>query len=182
LSSVDSMLEQWYAVRVKSNCEYVTYTSLLHRDYELFLPTYRPSKASQSAADKRVPLFPGYLFCKIRITERLPILMLPGVVHFVGLGKTPTPIDNGEIESLRVLVDSAVSVNLTEYFSVGQKIRITRGPLAGAVGFVSGTRRNRLVVSITLLQRSVTAELDPEWVDAAGSGEPDGFRPLRAGV
>lgn len=176
MSRVAQNSVEWYALRVKSNRENITYTSLSRKGYQAFLPQYRPRMGTQSSEKKRVPLFPGYLFCKLDIEKRLPVLMLPGILHIVGSGRTPLPLDEEEVESLRVLVNSNLSIDPIDYFSIGQKIRVKRGPLSGAVGTVTGRRHDRLVVSITLLQRSVSAEVNPEWID--GGGEPSDPGPL----
>lgn len=163
----------WYALRVKSNRENVTFTSLSRKGYQAFLPQYRPRLQARSSESKLAPLFPGYLFCKMDIEKRLPVLMLPGILHIVGTGRIPASLDEEEVESLRVLVTSNVPIDPIEYFSIGQKVRLNRGPLSGAVGVVTGQRRDRLVVSITLLQRSVSAEVDPGWIDSADTaGDP----------
>lgn len=152
--------ELWFAVRVKSNREKVVVNSLTGKGYETFFPLYA---ANQSARPAEKPLFPGYVFSRFRIGNRLPILMLPGVVHIVGTGRTPMPIDEEEMTSLRLALDSQLPVTPVDYGD-GEKVRVQAGPLAGAIGTVSGRMGGRLVVSITLLQRSVAVELRPEWL------------------
>ena len=156
----------WFAIRVKSNREYITSQSLIGRGYEVFLPLHTRQKKG-SGAEVRRPLLPGYLFCRFDVKDRLPVLTLPGIVHIVGSGKIPLPVDETELESLRVLIRTGLPVRTEERYTVGQKIRIVRGPLAGADGVVAGSKDQRLVVSITLLQRSVSVLLEPEWLVSA---------------
>jgi transcription termination/antitermination protein NusG len=144
---------------VKSNRERVTALALTGKGYEVFLPQY----GGDGTRSPR-PLFPGYLFSRFDVQKRLPILMIPGIVHIVGLGNTPCPVDDEELESVRLLVQSALPLNPNETFSVGVPIRVTAGPLAGAQGCVTGLTKQRLVVTITLLQRSISVELKPEWI------------------
>ncbi len=160
--SLSSSTEQWFALRVKSNREKVSAASLAGKGYESFLPLVRLA-GSRANSEKR-PLFPGYLFCRFDPRNRLPILMLPGVVHIVGIGKLPVPVDEEELESLRVLVAAGLPINPDEQFTIGQKVRIEQGPLSGAGGVIVGVRDQRLVVSITLLQRSVSVVLHRDWV------------------
>jgi len=152
---------QWFALRVKSNREKITSQALTGKGYEVFLPTYRNGGGRRCVP---TPLFPGYLFSRFDINDRLPILILPGVVHVVGVGKSPAPIDEAEIESLRIVVEAGLPINPAENFTVGQKVRIEEGPLASACGVIAGVRSQRLIVNITLLQRSVSVELQPEWI------------------
>jgi transcriptional antiterminator NusG len=162
--SVGSASPQWFAVRVKSNREHVTALGLAGKGYDVFLPQYRRGPAGNGKSQAEVPLFPGYLFSRFDIQRRLPVLMLPGVVHIVGFGKTPVPVDEEELESLRVLVEAGLPLNPDEAYTVGQPVRIDRGPLAGASGIITGLQTRRLVISITLLQRSVSVVLDREWI------------------
>jgi transcriptional antiterminator NusG len=152
----------WFAVRVKSNREKVTSLGLSGKGYEVFLPEYVRDGPSGSARVN--PLFPGYLFCRFDVNRRLPVLTVPGVVHIVGVGRIPLPISEDEIGSLRVVVDASLPIKTDEAYTVGDKIQIDRGPLVGASGVVVGSQRKKLIVSITLLQRSVSVELPPDWV------------------
>lgn len=159
-SRVDSTVH-WFAVRTKSNRERVSSLDLYGRGYEVFLPEVaRNGKAGPT----KFPLFPGYLFCRFDVNRRLPVLTVPGVVHIVGLGRTPLPISENEIESLRLVVSASLPIKADEIYTVGANVRIDRGPLAGASGVIVGSQRKKLVVSITLLQRSVSVELPYDWV------------------
>lgn len=161
---------KWYALRVKSNREYITLRGLTGRGYEAFLPRHRRIRADGTVKEE-MPLFPGYVFCHFDATNRLPVLVLPGVLHIVGVGKTPVPVDERELQSLRVLVETGLPINTDEAYTVGQQIQVVRGPLAGADGHVVGLLDKRLVVSITLLQRSVSVVLNPDWL-TAGAATP----------
>lgn len=155
----------WFALRVKSNRERVSALSLTGKGYEVFLPECSRA-AGGSAKDAERVLFPGYLFCRFDVNNRLPILMLPGIVHIVGSGRTPIPVDEGELESLKIVVQAGLPVRRETNIGVGQRVRIQRGPLRGAEGLVVGVRRQRLVVAISLLQRSMSVELAADWISA----------------
>jgi transcription antitermination factor NusG len=105
-------------------------------------------------------VFPGYVFCRFDVLNRLPILKTPGVAHVVGIGRAPHPLDEQEVQSLRVLVGSELPVDPWPFVQVGQRIDIVGGPLAGASGLLLHVKgKDRLVVSISLLQRSVAVEV-----------------------
>lgn len=157
---------EWFAVRVKSNREKITSLGLFGKGYEVFLPEYRSERPYRTAKQGN-PLFPGYLFCRFNVNRRLPVLTLPGVVHIVGLGTKPEPVSEEEIECLRMVVEAGVPLHTEEVYTVGDKVQIERGPLMGVAGVVVGSQPKKLVVSITLLQRSVSVELLPDWVTAA---------------
>lgn len=162
----------WYAIRVKSNRDQVVTVSLADKGYETFLPKCRMGLGSGTAARKLGPLFPGYVFCRFDVNRRLPILMVPGVVHVVGIGRTPVSIPDDEIESIRLVVESDLPLTAEQHFKTGEKVRLDAGPLKGAIGIVTDRKRGLFVVSITLLQRSVSVALPPEWLTTMENRPP----------
>lgn len=153
---------QWFALRVRSNSERIAVTHLRERGYEEFAPSYRVNRR-WSDRTKQIDqfLFPGYIFCRFDPNLRLPILTAPGVVDVVGFGKIPESIPHAEIERVRTMVESGLPVTPYPYVQVGQAVLIERGPLSGVEGILVEVKgRVRLVVSINLLQRSVSAEVD----------------------
>jgi transcription antitermination factor NusG len=116
--------------------------------------------------------------------HRLPLLIIPGVLHFVGIGKAPVAIDDDEITAIQTAVKSGLSAEPWPYLEAGQRVMLEDGPLAGLEGFLVEVRkRYRVVVSVTLLKRSVAVEIDREWVtplDASGRRQPIQIRPLIA--
>ena len=165
------MHNNWFAIRTKSNRESAISEALAGKGYEVIFPRYKASsihntnvrRKSSSTALK--PLFPGYLFCKFDVLDRLPILTIPGVMNVVSNGRIPIPLDDEEIESLRVLVNSSLSLGPYPYLKVGDRVMISQGPLTGASGCIVQTDKRRLIVSITLLQRSVAVDVASEWLE-----------------
>lgn len=151
----------WFAVRVRPRAEKVVAAALRGKGYEEFLPLHLERRRwSDRIANVEMPLFPGYVFCRFDAHQRLPILTTPGVVLVVGIGKTPAPIPEVEIDSLRVLANSRLQLQPWPYLHIGQRLQIVAGPLAGAEGILLSIKNlNRLVVSVTLLQRSVAVEI-----------------------
>lgn len=157
---------KWFALRVKSHCERITAAGLRSRGYEEFLPTY-PSRRrwSDRWVDQELPLFPGYVFCRFDPVDRLPILKIPSLVHIVGIGKTPLPVEDQEIAAIQAIVRSGLAAEPWPYLRVGDTVRVEYGSLCGLEGIlVEVKKRHRLVVSVTLLQRSVAVEIDHDWV------------------
>jgi transcription antitermination factor NusG len=158
---------KWYAIRVASNFEKATAQALRGRGIEEFLPLYSRLRHTPNGSSRQVELalFPGYVFGRFDVYNRLPILTIPGVMHIVGFGRTPVPVDADELAALKRILDSRLLVEPWPFMKVGERISIERGPLRGLKGTVlvfKGTYR--LIASITLLQRSVAAEIDRESV------------------
>jgi transcription antitermination factor NusG len=156
----------WYALRVRPRFEKAVATTLLTKGYEGFLPLYRHrSRWSDRIKEVLLPLFPGYLFCRLDINHRLPVLVTPGVIQLVGIAKTPYPVDEAEISTLQSIVLSSLQVEPRSYLNIGTRIRIELGPLSGVEGILTGKKgKRKLAVSVSLLQRSVEVEIDEDWV------------------
>jgi transcription antitermination factor NusG len=153
--------ERWFALRVRPRAEKQVATRLRLHGYEEFLPVSQQRRRwSDRIVDLDFPLFPGYVFARFVAERRLPILTMPGVVEVVGPARTPEPIDETEMASLQAVVASKLPVEPWPDRFVGQKVRIIAGPLRGAEGtLVSVRQHHRLMVTVSLLQRSVSVEV-----------------------
>jgi transcription antitermination factor NusG len=162
--------DPWYAIRVKSNRERVTAQALTGKGFQVCLPLYSERRLqANSARTLRLPLFPGYIFCSFDVSDRLPILTVPGVVHIVSFGKTPQPVHEGEMAALLTILRSGLHAIPHPALPVGQRIRLNSGPLTGVEGVILAHKgEERLVVSVTLLQRSIAVEVDRQWIRLAG--------------
>lgn len=156
----------WYAVRVRSNRESVVSLHLRERGFEEFTPSHQVERQwSDRIKVIDRPLFPGYVFCRLNMNDRLPVLTVPGVVGLVGIGKQPVSIPDQEVERIRTLVRSGLMVTPWPFLREGDQVLIERGPLAGMEGVLQKLKgKLRIVVSISLLQRAVSAEIDRAWV------------------
>lgn len=156
----------WFAIRVKSNYEKPVSAILRGKGFEEFLPTYRAKRQwSDRIKVLDLPLFPGYLFCRIDLSRRLPLLTTPGVLYLVGKGRTPEPVDDTEVMAIESVVRSGLPALPCPSVVVGQKVRLERGPLRGIEGVVAKIAdQHRIYVNATLLQRSVSVQVDSDWV------------------
>ena len=159
-----------FALQVRTRHEQETAAFLQYNEYECFLPLYKCSRHwSDRIKQSKVPLFPGYLFCRFDPLLRLPILKTPGVLSILGIGKTPVPVDEAEITTIQSIVESGLSAQPWPFIQIGQKVEIEYGPLSGLEGVVIRSKSHqRFVVSVTLLQRSVAVEIDEAWLSAKG--------------
>jgi transcription antitermination factor NusG len=171
---VENVFDPWYALRVRSRFENVVACHLRARGYESLLPLYScRSRWSDRVKEIERPLFPGYVFCQFNLLNRLPVLSIPGVVHVVGVGMHPASIDETEIAAIRAAVKSGLPRQPWPFLELGCRVRVEGGPLRGVEGILSGFRGNqRLVLSVTLLQRSVAVQIDSAWVQPVPSRHP----------
>lgn len=180
----------WFALQVRARHEAGVAGFLEAKGYEFFLPLVT-SKRQWSDRTKKVenPLFPGYLFCRFDPHRRLPILKTPGVIQIVGYNRNPVPVEESEISGIQALVASGLPSQPWPFLIVGERVRIETGPLRGYEGLLVDFKGNhRLVLSISLLHRSVAVEIDSAAVRAVrssmttGAAVPSLLRPIRAAV
>jgi transcription antitermination factor NusG len=162
---------RWFALQVRSQHERAVSLALRDKGYEDFLPVCQIKRRwSDRVKRLEMPLFPGYLFCRFYVEKRLAILVTPGVQFIVGIGKIPTPIDDCEVAALQSIVKSGLPVEPCPFLKIGQRVRIEQGSLEGIEGILLKPKSSyRLVVSVTLLQRSVAVEIDRDWVTPISS-------------
>jgi transcription antitermination factor NusG len=153
----------WFAVAVKPRHEKSVSRSLATKEYETFVPLYKARRVfGRRVKENSLPLFPGYVFARFDGCNRLPVLITPGVNQVLGSRQGPIPIDDAEMASLRTAVKNALEAT-TIPFQQGQKVRVTGGPLRGVEGIVVRKRTSAaIVLAITLMQRSVQVEVEPE--------------------
>jgi transcription antitermination factor NusG len=143
----------WIAVQVRARAEKSVTRHLEHRGYECFLPLR-----------DGVPLFGGYVFCRFARSAGGPLVTTPGVTRIVSFAGAPAVIDDDEIAAIRRALASGLPVTAATV-QAGDAVSVVHGPLRGVRGTVlhAGGRRF-LVLSITLLRRSVAVEVDATWV------------------
>lgn len=117
-------------------------------------------------------MFPGYLFLH-HVIDKVSFLDLRrarGLVRVLG-GQWDRleAVPDAQIEAIQHVLRARMPVMQHQYLRAGQRVRITRGPLAGVEGiFLEGRLTKGLVVlSVELLRRSVAVEVDCTSVVAA---------------
>jgi transcription antitermination factor NusG len=179
----------WYALQVRSRKENYVASQILGHGYECLLPTYKSIRQwSDRKKELEQPLFPGYLFCRFDFQDRRALVTTPGVLQIVGNGRIPIPVSDDEIGSLRLAVASGMPKQPWPYLGVGQKVRVNYGTLAGLEGILVNLKGNhRVVLSVTLLQRSVAMEVDTTWLSPVADEVREGtsqriLRPIRVPI
>jgi len=154
----------WYGIRTRSNHEKVASIVLRGKGYDPYMPLYRLKRGGPGAqGEAEYPLFPGYVFCRFDVKKRLPILMTTGVISVLGFGKEPAAIPDEEIEAVQAVLLSGLPAEPCAYLREGQKVRVKNGSLDGVEGIlVKKKNQYRMVVSVTMLQRSISVEIDGE--------------------
>lgn len=161
----------WYVLRVRTNREKAVASLLRHKGFVEFLPLYAVCRRwSDRTKEVEIPLFPGYVFCRFDAENRLPILTTPHVLHVVGNGGLPEPVDEGELNALQRVVASGLLLQPWPFLKIGERVIIQAGPLRNVEGILTEIKGHRnLIVSITLLQRSVAVCMERHAVRPAAA-------------
>jgi transcription antitermination factor NusG len=165
---------RWFAVYTISRHEKQVARHLEQRQIDHFLPVYRAQHKWKdgSRATLDLPLFPGYLFVRIFARDRVGVLEVPGVVSMIGTGPRPAPLPDFEVDALRAGLDPT-RVEPHPLLTVGQRVRIKVGSLAGLEGIVIRKKSGlRVVLTLDLLMQSIAIEVDGEDVEPVETSFP----------
>ncbi len=159
-------------------------TQLETQGFECFLPKYKSVREwSDRKKEVEQPLFPGYVFCRFDYSQRRPIVVTPGVLQVVGCGRTPMPVEQREIEAIQFAIASEVPSQPWPYLEIGERVRIHTGKLSGLEGILVNFKGNhRVVLSVSLLQRSVALEVDLAWVTSLEKRSEMKVQPIATGA
>lgn len=152
---------QWFAAYTASRHEKNVSTQLAERRVESFLPLYQTvhNWKNRTRARLELPLFPSYVFVRISAGERAAVLQVPGVLSLVGSSKEAWALPDFEIESLR----AGLAQRRPEphpYLVVGDRVRITSGPLTGMEGVLAQKKNGpRVVLTLEHIMKSVSVEV-----------------------
>lgn len=166
-------IPSWRVLWTRSNCEQLVCGQLAAKGFDLFLPTVEAwCRRGGVRRLSRLPLFRGYLFLRHAMDKEtyLEVHKARGLVRVLGerwdrLDIVPDP----EIDAIQRLVHSGLPLLPHPYLREGQRVRITRGPLADVEGILvrANPKKGLLVVSVNLLRRSVAVQLDCTALEAA---------------
>jgi transcription antitermination factor NusG len=156
-----ALTRQWVAVYTVPRHEKQLTQQLQQRSIDCFLPLYESTRRWKTGLMQvALPLFPGYTFVRVDPRQRRIVLDSPSVLRIVGNRLGPTPLPGHEIERLRYAVESGL-VGPHPYLTVGRRVRIVQGALAGAEGVLLRRKgRMKVVISVDLIMQSVAVEVN----------------------
>jgi transcription antitermination factor NusG len=152
----------WFVLQTDPKCETKVEQFLTHKGYECLVPMYRQKRQWCSRViEVNLPLFPMYVFCHFTNSAIGKAIVTPHVKRIVGFGGQPVEVAAKEINALKLLSQSRLLREPWAYIPDGTLVQIETGPLAGVQGFLyNGEDRQRLIITVSLLQRSVAVQLD----------------------
>jgi transcription antitermination factor NusG len=166
--------QPWHALSLRHQHEIIAARYLFLCGHNVFLPLYSAVHRWQDRNKQlRIPLFPGYLFIQGGLERKTQILNAPGVSRLIGWSGRPAVIPQEQIDSVRNLVDSSLPVEPHNYLRCGERVRIHDGALQGVEGILIRIKNSlRLVVSVDLLGRSASIEVDSKSIEPVHHSVP----------
>jgi transcription antitermination factor NusG len=169
---VEFLEQRWYAAYTSANHEKRVAEQLEVRSVERFLPLYESMRRWKDRRVKlELPLFPGYVFVRLALRDRLQVLQVPGVARLVGFNGLPCALPDSEIEAIHTCLVRKAAFEPHPYVQVGRRVRVKAGPLEGLEGIVIRKRnRLRFVISLDLIHRSAAVEVEAADLEPIGRG------------
>jgi transcription antitermination factor NusG len=152
----------WFAAYTASRHEKRVAEQLHERGVENFLPLYDTVHRWKNGRHRvQLPLFPGYVFVRIALCDRLRVLQVPGLARLVGFSGVPFPLPQSDIDAMRNALHAGVVVEPYPYLAVGTRVEVCNGPLQGARGILLRRKNTyRVVLSLDVIMRSIIVEVD----------------------
>ncbi len=153
---------RWHALYTYPRHEKAVAAELGSRSIEAYLPSRMvESRWKDRSVKLQIPVFPGYVFARIRPTQRRDVLRPAGSIRLLSFNGEPAPLDDREIEAVRICLERGATMERRPLFELGAHVRVCSGPLEGLEGRISRCKdERRLIVPITLINQSVAVEVD----------------------
>ena len=172
---INESQKAWYVVSV-GDPRRMTYIDsafkATHSEYTIWIPeraSLERDKRKNKIVEEPRPLFPGYAFANFDYENNLGIddhlrfhcggrlLKKPGAKEPYIL--TPAEID--DIKTLEKSRDGLQSIASKYNLNIGDTIDISEGPFNGFRGKVMSLKKDKIIVSIDIFERTVATDIDP---------------------
>ena len=159
----------WFVAHTRSRQEKALARQLLPLEVSFYLPlSEKVTRRQGRTFTSHLPLFPGYLFLRGSTGERIAALRSNLIVRILEVADQS--LLDEELRSLRMLQLAGASFSPFASFAPGDPVQVTSGPFMGCPATVLRQHGQwRLVVSVSILQRSVAVELDRASVTPAST-------------
>jgi transcription antitermination factor NusG len=157
----------WHALYTRHQHEKTVAEALFRKGYAVFLPLYGTTRLWRNRPKQLLlPLFPGYVFIQGGMARPIDILSTPGIISIVNWSGAPAAIPPEQIIAVRRMIENPYHVEPHEFLRSGDKVRVISGALQGLQGILLRIKgKSRLVVSMELLGRSASVEMEESLVE-----------------
>ncbi len=165
MNATDTGEARWLVCHTKPRCEKKFSALLTAEKCEHYLPLVQ-SVRHYGPQIKRFtkPLFPGYVFARVFLTNKARIYQQDLLVRTLPVGDEA--LLQRQIEMVRTLVASGVELTVRPPLQRGARVRVAGGPLWGLEGVVDDPSNPKgVVVSVDVLQQGLLVHLPPEQLE-----------------
>ena len=163
--SITDFEGSWWVAHTKSRNEKALAWQLVSKQVPYFLPMHwKVSKSRGRTLRSLLPLFSGYLFFCGGEEERLEVLKTNRTANILFVDDAEKLVS--ELLPIETLLKLGSPVIPHEFIKVGQRCRVSAGPLAGTEGIVLQTpKETRLVLQVEMLGQAASVEIDYDMVE-----------------
>jgi transcriptional antiterminator RfaH len=157
---------KWYVINTKPRREDLVFMLLRNHGFEAFLPKINSRKKDKDLE----PLFPGYLFVKLDLTDPkwIKVKYLPGVRRVVSYGNQPAVLSDKIVSLIkdRLKRNDYQSKKLLK-LKKGDRVRFITGPFCDLEGIFTGelAGRDRVRILLNTLYLSLKVEVEADKVE-----------------
>ncbi|MGA2250332.1 UpxY family transcription antiterminator [Terracidiphilus sp.] len=161
----------WWALYTRHQHEKMVAEVLRTKGVEVFLPLYASVRRWKDRSKLLyMPLFPGYVFVRGVLAQRLHVMTTPGVHMILSQGDRAALIPEDEIQAIRQTIEGNYHFEPHPYLKCGERVRVKRGSLCGVEGILVRKKNVfRLVLSVQMLAQAVAVEIDAADVEPVGA-------------
>jgi transcription antitermination factor NusG len=162
---------RWHVVQTRSRHEKCVDAQMGCNAIESYLPLFDSVRKWKDRRKRLpLPLFSGYVFVRIAWRERLRVLKIPGVVRLVSFAGVPAFLEDAEVERLRKGLLEGLRAEPHPFLTMGRRVRVRGGPLAGCEGVLKRWKdKARVVISLEMIHRSIALDIDASSLELLSS-------------
>lgn len=156
----------WYVLQTKPKQENLVESYLNLAQIEVFNPKIKEIRLIGEKRRKiTVPLFPCYIFAKLKPSLFDLVIYTRGVRKILGVNGKPKPIKESIIETIKERINGNDGILVPEnyemglHLSPGDYVLVTEGPLRGFIGMVERINGSRAVVMLISMDYQVKADI-----------------------
>jgi transcription antitermination factor NusG len=161
------MERKWFAIYTRPRWEKKVAERLEEKCIEYYLPLVKTLKRwSDRKKWVQEPLFKSYLFVHINDAEYLRAIQTPGAVKYITFERKAVAIPPVQIQAIRTFIESGEEpvTDLPE-MKIGDRVRVTRGSLAGLEGtLVEFHNKHRVRIMIEGIRQSLHIKVPPSFL------------------
>ncbi len=166
-------LKRWAVARTQAHRETLALCALDEQGFTTFCPrTWKTIRRARKLIDRKVPLFPGYVFVALAPEPRRsrPVNSTRGVRHLIAdeAGR-PRWLPHGFVEQMSAFTDREGIFRFRPLLAPGQQVRVRSGAFADLIGRIEALDdRGRAQLLLDFMSREVRVSLPTDTLESAG--------------